>query len=424
MPVTVVVGAQWGDEGKGKIVDYLSDSSDLVIRFQGGPNAGHTILNEMGEFKLHGIPSGIFRPETLNIVGAGCVVSPPGILEEIDALKSRKAFRGRLLLSDRAHIIMPYHYTQEEIEETVLGNRKIGTTGRGIGPAYSDKAGRWGIRLGDLAHPQWLKPRLKAVLEMKNRFLVSWNRPPFDLDELFEQCMNWHESLKTVISDTLPVIGQALSQDRAILLEGQLGAGKCVEYGSYPFVTSSVPLSGTACTGTGIPPSRIKWVIGVVKAYSTSVGAGPMVTRDESDIGPRLRELGHEFGATTGRPRSCGWLDGVMLAHSARLNGFTSVAVTRIDVLDTVDPIGICTGYRLDGEVLKHMPVTPVLEQCRPVYEMMPGWGRSTRDIRSMENLPRQTRAYLERIAELTGAPVSFVSVGPRREETIHCPEA
>jgi adenylosuccinate synthase len=419
MAVTVVVGAQWGDEGKGKVVDYLSRDSDMVIRFQGGPNAGHTIINEMGEFKLHGIPSGIFRPGSVNVVGPGCVVSPAGILKEIESLKSRDAFLGTLVLSDRAHVIMPYHFDMEQIEESVLGNRKIGTTGRAVGPAYADKYGRWGIRLGDLAHPKWLKPRLEAILKLKNRFLTSWDRDPLDLESVFEMCMTWHETLKPYITDTLQVVQEALSNNRSILLEGQLGAGKCVDWGCYPFVTSSAPISGTVCSGAGIPPGAVDRVVGVVKAYSTSVGAGPMVTLDETDIGPNLRKLGHEFGATTGRPRHCGWLDGIMLRHSSRVNGFTSIAVTRVDVLDTVDPIGICTGYRSGKTIYRDMPVTPILETCEPVYDMMPGWKCSTRNIRNQSDLPPETRAYLDRISECTGVPISFISVGPHRDETI-----
>lgn len=420
MPVQVVVGAQWGDEGKGKIVDYLSGRSRMVIRFQGGPNAGHTILNEFGEFKLHSVPSGIFRKEVDSIIGAGTVLSPPQFQEEIRMLEAAGVSLERLVISDRAHLIMPWHYVFEEIEETGLGGRKIGTTRKAIGPAYADRYGRWGISAGELNCRDWLRKRLADILSYGNRKLACFGHRAFELDDMMDVCLQWWTILKPFVRDTVPIIGDALDRDVPILLEGQLGIGKGVIWGSYPYVTSSSPIAGGASVGAGIPPHRITDVIGIVKAYSTSVGAGPMVTLDETDIGPRLRELGHEFGATTGRPRNCGWLDGVILKHGARINGYTQVAVTRLDILDPIDPIGICTGYRTpDGAMVSDMPLTPVLETCRPVIEYMAGWKADTRGCRDWESLPAQAKEYIRRIEAFTGAPASIISVGPRREQTI-----
>ena len=335
MPVQVVVGAQWGDEGKGKIVDYLSGGSRMVIRFQGGPNAGHTILNEFGEFKLHSVPSGIFRKEADCIIGAGTVLSPPQFFEETAGLERAGVSLDRLVISDRAHLIMPWHYILEEVEETGLGARKIGTTGKAIGPAYADRYGRWGICVGELASHDWLRKRLTDILAFNNRKLSCFGRQTFKVDDMMDLTGNWWKSLSRFVRDTAPMIEKALDNDDPILMEGQLGIGKGVIWGSYPYVTSSSPTAGGASVGAGIPPHRITDVIGIVKAYSTSVGAGPMATLDENDIGPRLRELGHEFGATTGRPRHCGWLDGVVLQHGARINGYTQ---------GSGNPIGY-TGY-------------------------------------------------------------------------------
>ncbi len=419
MPVTVVVGAQWGDEGKGKVVDFIAENADMVIRFQGGPNAGHTIVNSYGEFKLHGVPSGIFRPDILSIIGPGTVVSPPGLLDEIAGVQNRGVNTDNLILSDRAHLIMPWHLVMEEIEEKSRGDHKIGTTKKAVGPAYGDKYARWGLRVGDLAHESWLEKRLTDILAFRNPWFTAWNQPEMQVADLMEICRKWYQALKPYIQDTAPLVEDALKHDRNIVLEGQLGIGKGVDWGSYPYVTSSCPTAGGASSGAGIPPHMIKNVLGIVKAYSTSVGAGPMVTLDESDIGPRLRELGHEYGATTGRPRKCGWLDAVILKHAARINGFTGIAITRVDILDTIDSIGICTGYEYQGKILADMPITPVLEQCKPVYEYMPGWNCDTTGIRTWEGLPEAAKNYVNRISEFTRAPITYVSVGPRREETI-----
>ena len=419
MPVTAVVGAQWGDEGKGKIVDYLAGSADMVIRFQGGPNAGHTVINDLGEFKLHGIPSGIFRGEVDNIIGPGCVVSPPELISELANLNRYDVHPTRFFISDRAHVIMPYHLEWEAAEETSLGHQKIGTTRKAVGPAYADKYGRWGVRMGDLAHSQWLRMRLTSILNFKNPLFKALNIPEFEPETIFQQCRDWQEKLGRYTCDTLPIVHNALAANKNILLEGQLGAGKGVEFGCYPFVTSSSPTASYASSGAGIPSHRIDRVIGVVKAYSTSVGAGPMVTQDETDEGPKLREIGHEYGATTGRPRSCGWLDALMLKHAAQVNGFTDTAITRLDVLDHFERIGICIAYQHGKDRLYDMPITPVQIECQPVVEYMDGWNCSTRAARKLSDLPKQAREYVDKISEYTAVPALFVSVGPERESTI-----
>ncbi len=420
MPVHVIIGAQWGDEGKGKIVDYLSGRSQMVIRFQGGPNAGHTIINDYGEFKLHSIPSGIFHPNVACIIGAGTVLSPPQFAEELTDVQKTGVSVEHLVISDRAHLIMPWHAVREDIEESALGDRKIGTTRKSIGPAYADRYGRWGITAGDLAHRDWLFKRVSDILKLKNTELACFGKKEFKLDDIMDILDDWYKILQPFTRDTVPMIRRALEKDDTILLEGQLGIGKGVIWGSYPYVTSSSPTAGGATVGTGIPPYRITDVIGVVKAYSTSVGAGPMVTEDETDIGPRLRELGHEFGATTGRPRKCGWLDSVILKYGAAINGYTTLAITRLDILDTIDPIGICVAYeQKDGTIIDHMPTTPVLETCRPVLEFVPGWKTSTRHYRDRKSLPVEARNYITRIESYAGARAGYISVGPRREETI-----
>lgn len=419
MSIIAVVGAQWGDEGKGKVVDFLAARANMVIRFQGGANAGHTIVNDIGEFKLHGVPSGIFRPGVTNLIGSGTVAAPDDLLQEIELLKRKGVCLDNLRISDRTHVVMPYHYDLERLEESLMGERKIGTTNKAIGPTYADKYGRFGIRMSDLGQEAWLRERLDYILRYKNTILRAFGLREYDLDQLLDTCRRWRRELEPYICDSTPLVDDAVRSGKHILLEGQLGVGKCVEWGCYPYVTSSSPTAGYAAVGAGIPPQCITDVVGVVKAYSTSVGAGPMVTEDNLDEGPRIREVGHEYGATTGRPRRCGWLDGVMLHQSTCINGYTSIAVTRLDVLDTFEKIGICTAYDCHGERINHMPATPLIEACRPVYDSVPGWNRSLRHIRRLDDLPIEARRYLDRIVEFCRAPLSVVSVGPRREETI-----
>ncbi len=419
MTVTAVVGAQWGDEGKGRIVDYLAQHADMVIRFQGGDNAGHTVVNDRGTFRLHLAPSGIFNPATQCIVGPGAVVNPDTLLAELAELVAAGVDTGNLWLSERAHLILPYHRLLDGLEEAARGGQQIGTTKRGIGPAYADKAARTGLRLGDLLRPAHLRERLAASLAHKNLTLAHFGQPPLALDDLLAQVEAWRAALGDRIVDTLPRVQAAVRGGQAVLLEGQLGVMRDLDWGTYPFVTSSNPIAGGACAGAGLPPSAITEVIGVAKAYCTAVGAGPFPTELRDETGARLREVGGEYGATTGRPRRCGWLDGVALPYAAWLNGFTGLAITKLDVLDGLPELKICTGYRLEGQLIAHVPDTPDYERCEPVYETWSGWAGSTRDARRWDDLPAAAQAYLRRITELAGVPIKYVSVGPERGQLI-----
>ncbi len=358
MPVTAIVGAQWGDEGKGRVIDYLAEEADVVIRFQGGDNAGHTVVNDLGLFRLHLVPSGIFYPATRNIVGAGTVVNPDSLLREMQTLAEAGVDLSNLWLSDRAHIVMPYHIQLDGLEETARGGSAIGTTKRGIGPAYSDKAARWGLRLGDLRHPEWLRQRLEQVVPRKNVHLERYGAEPMSVDALYQQCMGWQAALGARIVDVLPMIRQAVQADQNVLLEGQLGVMRDLDWGIYPYVTSSNPTAAFAGSGAGLPGSAITRIVGVVKAYSTCVGAGPFPVELFDATGEQLREIGEEYGATTGRPRRVGWFDGVAIDYAAWLNGMTDLAVTKLDVLDTLPELKVCTGYLLGNQALTHVPDT------------------------------------------------------------------
>ncbi len=419
MSVTAVVGAQWGDEGKGRIVDYLAQRADMVIRFQGGDNAGHTVMNEYGLFRLHLVPSGIFNPATCCIVGPGTVVNPETLIGEMAELASAGVALDNLWLSERSQVVMPYHRLLDGLEETARGSGQIGTTRRGIGPAYADKAARIGIRLGDLCRPDYLAARLAQVLPHKNLALQHFGQPALNLDDLLAQATAWGRVLGPRIVDTLPMVQEAVQRGRRVLLEGQLGVMRDLDWGTYPYVTSSNPIAGAACAGAGLPAAAITEVIAVVKAYCTAVGAGPFPTELKDDVAVHLRQVGQEYGATTGRPRRCGWLDGVVLPYAAWLNGFTGLAITKLDVLDGLPEVKLCVGYRLEGRLITHVPDTPDLERCEPVYETWPGWSRSTRTARRWEELPTEAQAYLRRIAELAGAPIRYVSVGPERDQLI-----
>lgn len=419
MAVTAVVGAQWGDEGKGRVVDYLAQRADVVVRFQGGDNAGHTVVNQHGVFRLHLVPSGIFNPSTCNIIGAGTVVNPDSLLNEIKTLSDAGIDVSNLWLSERAQILMPYHRQLDTLEESERGQAVIGTTQRGIGPVYADKAARWGLRLGDLRHPHWLRERLEQVAPHKNYLLEHYGQPPLNVGLLFEQCMGWAEALRDRIVDTLPMIKQAVQGGQAVLLEGQLGVMRDIDWGIYPYVTSSNPTSSFAAVGAGVPPSAIDQVVGVVKAYSTCVGAGPFPVELEDETGKTIRERGGEYGATTGRPRRCGWFDGVAVAYSAWLNGFTRLAITKLDVLDTLPELKICVGYRVGGQTLTSIPDTPTLQAAEPAYETWPGWQTPTTNCRSWSELPANAQAYLRRIEQLAGAPMGWISVGAERSSMI-----
>jgi len=418
MPVTAVVGAQWGDEGKGRIVDALAENADWVIRFQGGDNAGHTVINHYGTFKLHLIPSGIFYPSTKCLIGTGCVVNPATLSDELDALADAGVDTDNLYISERAQMLMPYHRLLDSLKEA--GSNALGTTKRGIGPAYSDKAARRGLRLGDLLRPDWLKPRLERAVGFANRELSHFNHQPVSAAELFEQCLSWRDTLQARIIDPLPHMRQAYRQGSTILLEGQLAAMRDLDWGIYPYVTSSNPTATFAPVGAGLPPQALDTVIGVVKVYNTAVGAGPMPTdQGDNETAQLLREQGGEFGATTGRPRRCGWFDAVALNHVAYLNGFTHLAMTKLDVLDGMSELKICTGYRLpDGSTIEHVPDTPIYETVEPIYESWPGWPKnSTNSARQWADLPQPAQNYLDRIEELLDVPIKYVSVGPEREE-------
>ncbi|HXF63168.1 MAG TPA: adenylosuccinate synthase [Caldilineaceae bacterium] len=419
MSVTAVVGAQWGDEGKGRIIDYLAQKADVVIRFQGGDNAGHTVINQYGKHALHLIPSGIFNPRTANIIGSGCVVNPQSLLEEMANLERAGVNLDNLWISTRAQMLMPYHRTLDVLEEAARGKDTIGTTKRGIGPAYADKAARAGLRMGDLLQPDWLESRLDSALQTVNRKIKILGGEPVDGNELYALCMEFQAKLGRRIIDTVPMVRKAFESGQAILLEGQLGVMRDLDWGIYPYVTSSNPTASFAPSGAGLPARAVDRVIGVVKAYSTAVGDGPFPVELDDAVGEKLRSEGGEFGATTGRPRRCGWFDGVAIRYAAWLNGMTGIAITKLDVLDTFETLKICVGYRLpSGEVITDsMPDTPLLYQVTPVYEEWPGWQCSTAACRHWDDLPKAARAYIHRLSELAGVKVDYVSVGPEREQ-------
>jgi len=417
MAVTAVVGAQWGDEGKGRVIDYLAQQANMVIRFQGGDNAGHTVVNDFGIFRLHLIPSGIFNSETQNIIGTGTVVNPDSLLREMAEVEKARIRLDNLWLSERANIVMPYHVQLDGLQESARGGSAIGTTKRGIGPAYADKAARWGVRLGDLRHPEWLRERLDQVVPRKSVQLERYGEPPLRVDDVYAQCMDWRARLGHRIIDAVPMTREAVEAGRQVLLEGQLGVMRDLDWGIYPYVTSSNPTAAYSGAGAGIPAAYITRIVGVVKAYSTCVGAGPFPVELLDETGNKLREVGDEYGATTGRPRRVGWFDGVAIDYAAWLNGFTDLAITKMDVLDKMPELKICIGYRLGNEVLTRMPDTAELEMATPVYETWPGWMQPTTGCRSWDELPAAAQRYLLRIQELAGVRISWVSVGPERDE-------
>ncbi|MFC1902102.1 adenylosuccinate synthase [Chloroflexota bacterium] len=422
MPVIAVIGAQWGDEGKGKIVDMLADKVKVVVRFSGGDNAGHTVVNHLGEFKLHIIPSGIFSPEATSIIGNGVVINPGVLIDEIDQLNRRGVDTSRLFISDRAHLIMPYHTLLDGLDEEIRGGKAIGTTRKGIGPAYADKVARIGIRAGDLLDKPLLQEKLSSVLSYKNMLLTKvYNASPLSPEDIYREYCQYGERLAPYICDTLTILSPALDRDESILLEGAQGALLDPDFGTYPYNTSSSPLAAGSCLGAGLGPSRLTHVLGIFKAYCTRVGGGPMPTELQDATGDTIRELAHEYGTTTGRPRRCGWFDAIAARLSHRINCFTSAAITRLDVLDELPNLKICTGYELDGQTIRYFPANiAALERCRPIYEEAPGWQTSIADVRNFEDLPPQAQQYVKRLEELIGCPASIISVGERREQTIH----
>lgn len=423
MSTLVIVGTQWGDEGKGKIVDLLTGRADVVVRFQGGNNAGHTLKVGGEQIIVHLIPSGILYPNTLNIIGNGLVVDPGVLLEEKDALRAKGHFQNdeQLLISERAQVIMPYHKIIDHGREEILGKSKIGTTGRGIGPAYEDKASRMGIRMGDLVRPERLKERVHAVLDEKN-FLIEhrFKKPRLDPDQVVEQYLDYGQRLKSHITDATHVLYQRISSGSRVLFEGAQGTLLDIDHGTYPFVTSSNVVAGNVCCGAGVSPDRLNQILGIVKAYSTRVGQGGFPTELEDALGETIRERGAEYGATTGRPRRCGWLDLVVLNHSVRLNGINGIAITKLDVLTGISPLRICTSYELDGKPLDRVPADiGDLERVKPMYREVKGWTEKLSDCRSFDDLPKNARDYVETIEHLTGVPVTLISVGPARDQSI-----
>ena len=418
--VTVVVGTQWGDEGKGKLVDLLSESADACMRFQGGGNAGHTVVNNLGEFKFHLVPCGIFNPACLCLMGTGTVIDPLAVREEVELLASRGVSIDKFLLSDRAHVVMPYHKLLDKVEDLARGNYRVETTKRGVGPAYTDKVARIGIRLQDLLHEEVLRAKLEILVPRHNALLTTlYGQKPFELEPLLTEALQWGEWLKPRIVDTVPIVRSLLKEGKHLLLEGQLSAMKDIDWGSYPFVTSSSPTAAGAAAGAGIAPRQITDIIGVAKAYSTQVGTGPMPSELHDEQGDRLRKLGGEFGVTTGRPRRVGWFDALVTRYVSEINGCTALNLTKLDVLDTFAEIPVCVAYRYGGKRIEEMPGPFVHEQCEPIYEVMPGWQTSTGEARSLQDLPRNARAYIDRLAELVQLPIHSVGVGPHRAQTI-----
>ncbi len=422
MSVKAVVGAQWGDEGKGRVVDLLAQDADVVVRFQGGSNAGHTVINEHGKFALHLIPSGIFNPDAWNLLGAGTAVNPGELLAEMEHVAAAGIKLDRLLISERAHVVMPYHQVLDGLDEAKRskGGAAIGTTKKGIGPCYTDKAGRIGLQVGDLLDRDWLAQRVRDLVASKNELITKiYDAEPMDAEQVFETVSAQAERLRPHIGDTMEVLEQAVADGRHILLEGQLGALRDLDWGTYPYVTSSSPTAGGAGAGAGLPPYLITSVVGVGKAYTTAVGAGPFPTELHDEVGLRLREVGGEYGATTGRPRRCGWFDAVAVRHAARLSGFTELALTKLDVLDDFEQISICTGYLLDGEPISRVPLTRQLERVTPVYETMPGWQAPTTECRVFADLPAAAQRYVERLEQVCAVPIRQISVGAEREAMV-----
>ncbi|MFH1383267.1 MAG: adenylosuccinate synthase [Chloroflexota bacterium] len=421
MSVVAAVGAQWGDEGKGKVVDMLAERARLVVRFSGGDNAGHTVINHYGEFKLHLVPSGIFYPHTTCIIGNGVAINPEVLLGEIDQVKERGVDTSRLFISDRAHLIMPYHVLLDGLEEKSRGGGALGTTGRGIGPAFADKTARQGIRAGDLLERDAFRERLHQVLEGKNNIITKvYGATPLSLDGVYNKYCRYADRLAPHIRETTVMIEEAVSKGEPVLLEGAQGTLLDVDFGTYPYTTSSSPLAGGGCVGAGIGPTKINAIVGVFKAYCTRVGGGPMPTELTDATGDLIRERAQEYGATTGRPRRCGWFDAVAGRFSTRVNGYTDIALTRLDILDSLPRLKICVSYKLEGKTVDNFPASiTALGKCQPVYEELPGWQTPTSDIRNFEQLPPQARQYVSRLEELAGCPVSIISVGAEREQTI-----
>ncbi|MBI4209546.1 MAG: adenylosuccinate synthase [Deltaproteobacteria bacterium] len=422
MANVVIVGAQWGDEGKGKIVDLLTEYADVVVRFQGGNNAGHTIIVDGKTTVLHLIPSGILHPKKRCVIGNGVVIDPEVLIHEMETLKKRGHFNNhQLLISDQAHLIMPYHRALDVVREQRLGGKKIGTTGRGIGPAYEDKMARMGIRMIDLINPQVFKRKLEAVLPVKNRTLTRvWKTRGIPLEPLYQSYTRYGRVLKKYVADTSVFLEKEMARGSRLLFEGAQGTLLDIDHGTYPYVTSSNTIAGAACTGSGLGPKAIDQVVGITKAYATRVGEGPFPTEIHGAIGKRLQEVGMEFGSTTGRLRRCGWLDLVALRYAVRVNGLTALAVTKLDVLAGIESISVCVGYRVGKKIFKEMPTDALmLLRCRPIYRTFRGWDRAEKSVKRWGGLQAPLKKYLRFIEQSTGVPIILVSLGPDRSQTI-----
>jgi len=421
MSAVVITGTQWGDEGKGKIVDYLASKADTVVRFQGGSNAGHTVAVNGEEYKLRLLPSGILYKGTTCVIANGVVLDPECVLEEIDAMQKRGIDTSNIKISNRAHVVMPYHKLFDELNEASRGDKKIGTTKRGIGPCYIDKADRIGIRVCDLIDEEDFAAKLRSVLEQKNFILQKvYNHTPLNFDEIFAEYKGYANKLCPLVCDTISLLNDELDDGKKVLFEGAQATMLDIDYGTYPYVTASHPISGGVGVGAGVAPKKIDKVVGVVKAYCTRVGEGPFPTEQLNDIGEKLRTAGHEFGTVTGRPRRTGWLDACVVKYAGQISGIDYMAVTRLDILDDFDEIKMCVGYKVDGELLNEIPASlKILAKVEPVYETFAGWKTDISKIRSYDELPENAKKYLERMAEVTKIALGIVSVGPNRDQTI-----
>jgi adenylosuccinate synthase len=422
MSVKIVVGSQWGDEAKAKIVDYLAVDSDFVVRFQGGANAGHTVIVDGNEFIFHLVPSGIMYPDKTCVIGNGVVLDPTALLHEINELKEKGiSVDGRLFISQKAHLVMPYHKRLDQAHEKSKGSKSIGTTGRGIGPAYRDKAARVGIRIIDLLDKEVLTAKLERNVKEANDILTKiYGEEPLDVNEILEEFLEFDRIIDPLVTDISVLLHDAIKAGKNVLFEGAQGALLDIDHGTYPFVTSSNTTAGAACIGTGIGPTSIDKVIGIMKAYTTRVGNGPFPTEFNDEFADTIRKIGAEYGATTGRPRRCGWFDGVIGKYAARVNGLSVLAITKLDVLDTLPEIKICNGYKYKDRILTNFPVdAKVLEECVPVYETHPGWQSPTTEIRNYDDLPENAKKYIARISEFVDTPTEYVSIGAQRDETI-----
>ncbi len=427
MPNVVVIGAQWGDEGKGRIIDLISEQVDVIARYQGGNNAGHTIVQGDKKIVLHHLPSGILREGKLSVIGNGVVIDPKVLIEELTNLQDTgyKVNCENFKISDRAHVIMPYHKAIDKARENLQGKGKIGTTGRGIGPVYEDKAARRGIKVAELIDPESFEARLKQVIDERNLYLSKvLESEPLSFEEIYTEYVEYGKYLKDYVCDTTKLLNDLLKDGKSILFEGAQGALLDIDFGTYPYVTSSNASSGGACTGTGVSPREIQSILGIAKAYTTRVGEGPFPTEISGDLEVKLRQAGKEFGSTTGRSRRCGWLDTFALKYASMVNGICNLAITKLDVLSGFEKLYICTGYIYNGQVLSDFPSTyKVLSACEPIYEEMPGWDQDISDAKDISELPTEAREYLQKIEEHTGIPIYTVSVGPSREKIIFLKE-